>query len=164
MTTPLNIEVMNAAVRNELIENWIDPEDVKYLDEAIKSINDPSHCYEKGFDITKPTNKQIGASVMGDEDGPTNIETVIENLQKLKDKGYTHVDYDDWNYDDLIAMKWVPETEAECAERIAPRIMDEIHMLKCAERTREKKLAKLEKLKNEVAKLEEELGTNEYSL
>jgi hypothetical protein len=147
---------MNEGTRHILLNDWLNPEDAKYLDDAIERINDYEHKYREvsdDYDYTEP--QMVAKTTNVWEDVNPTIDYLIKRLQTLKSYGYTYVDDDE--YGDLIACVDVPETDKECADRIFFRINDEIRRIKKSMKTREQKLKKLAKLKTQVETLEREL-------
>lgn len=147
---------MNEGTRHILLTDWLNPEDEKYLDDAIERINDYEHKYREvpdDYDYTEP--QMVAKTTNVWEDVNPTIDYLIKRLQTLKSYGYTYVDDDECG--DLIACVDVPETDKECADRIFFRINDEIRRIKKSMKTREQKLKKLAKLKTQVETLEREL-------
>lgn len=147
---------MNEGTRHILLNDWLNPEDEKYLDDAIERINDYDHKYRKmsdDYDYTEP--QMVAKTTNVWEDVNPTIDYLIKRLQTLKSYGYTYVDDDECR--DLIACVDVPETDKECADRIFFRINDEIRRIKKSMKTREQKLKKLANLKTQVETLEREL-------
>lgn len=147
---------MNEEVIKILKEDWIYEEDHKYLSEALRRINNES----TGFDITKPDRDKVWEYVFEDDMTQSTIDYMIERLQKLKDNGFEFVGYDDWQ-DNLIAYYYLPETTRQCAARIESRINSTINVIKNDKELRHAKVAELDKLKKEVARLEKELYDTE---
>lgn len=149
---------MSAEVKKELMK-LLNAEDVKYLNQAIHNINaDNRRCggVDKYWDISDPRDIEQQEYVFDDDDAPVPIDTVINNLIEYKDVGFTHVGYD--GYDDaLVAIRHNIQSPLERAREIYNTIDSEIKRIKQNEMTNEKRLAKIEELKKQIEKLENEM-------
>ena len=152
---------MNQEVRQKLVEKWISPDDVQYLDEAIENINARrSKQYQYKYDITKPERVRRWEYVFTESNDPydadidVTIDDTIVLLNEFKINGYSYVGYED---DELIAYCYEPETASERAQHIKGDIIKEINSIKKSRDTREQKLDKIMKLTKQIEKLKEEL-------
>lgn len=152
---------MSAEVKKELMK-LLGTEDVKYLNQAIHNINESNRRCEgvsKDWDVTNPRDMEQCEYVF-DEDGtdttPSPIDTVINKLTEYKDAGFTHVGYDEWD-DALVAIRHTAQSPSDRACEIYQMIDSEIKRIKRNEMTNEKRLAKIEELKKQIQKLEEEM-------
>lgn len=153
---------MNNEVRQQLIDKWIVPEDVKYLDEAINNINEKrSKQYRRKYDVTNPQKTKRWEYVFPDESNdPANgdievsVDYVIARLHQLKNDGYPYIGYEE---DEPVAYCYVPKTTSEWAWEIRVDVIREINSVKRKHNTREQKIEKLEKLKKQISALEKEL-------
>lgn len=151
---------MNETIKKRLVDEWLEPEDVKYLDKAVENLNEAA-CMYAGYDITNPGKKIHWEYVLDVTNcDPVDIDHVILQLQMFKKKGYTHVDYDPDTGEELIALCHEIETDSECAHRIYPMVKREINNIRRNEMTNEKRQAKIERLQAEIKKLEEEIKNN----
>lgn len=147
---------MSAEVKKELMKLF-NAEDVKYLNQAIHNINRRNRRINEYWDISDPRDIEQHEYVFGDDDDtPTPIDTVINNLIEYKDVGFTHVGYD--GYDDaLVAIRHNIQSPSDRAREIYNTIDSEIERIKRNEMTNEKRLAKIEELKKQIEKLENEM-------
>lgn len=152
---------MSAEVKKELMKLF-NAEDVKYLNQAIHNINESNRrCEEvpKGWDISDPREIEQHEYVF-DEDGtdvtPIPIDTAINRLTEYRDAGFTHVGYDDYD-DALVAIRYTTQSPSDRARGIYQLVDSEIKRIKRNEMTNEKRLAKIEDLKKQIQKLEEEM-------
>lgn len=153
---------MSAEVKKELMK-LLNAEDVKYLNQAIHNI---SANYRKcggvseDWDFSDPRDIEQHEYVFDDDDTPVPIDTVINNLIEYKDGGFTHVGYS--NYDDaLVAICHNIQSPSDRAREIYKTIEFEIEKIKRNEMTNEKRLAKIEELKKQIEKLENEMETED---
>ena len=131
---------MSAEVKKELMKLF-NAEDVKYLNQAIHNINRRNRRINEYWDISDPRDIEQHEYVFGDDDDtPTPIDTVINNLIEYKDVGFTHVG-----------------SPSDRAREIYNTIDSEIERIKRNEMTNEKRLAKIEELKKQIEKLENEM-------
>lgn len=149
---------MSAEVKKELMK-LLNAEDVKYLNQAIHNISaDYRKCggVSEYWDISDPRDIEQHEYVFDDDDAPVTIDTVINNLIEYKDVGFTHVGYD--GYDDaLVAIRHNIQSPSDRAREIYNTIDTEIKKIKRNEMTNEKRLAKIEELKKQIEKLENEM-------
>ena len=152
---------MSAEVKKELIK-LLNAEDVKYLNQAIHNINGSYRIcggVSKYWDISDPREIEQHEYVFDNDDTPVPIDTVINNLTECKDAGFTHVGY---NYDDtLVAICYNIQPPLERAREIYNTIDSEIKRIKKNEMTNEKRLSKIEELKKQIEKLENEMETED---
>lgn len=144
---------MSAEVKKELMK-LLNAEDVKYLNTAIHNIN--RDRVDEYWDISDPRDIEQWEYVFDDDDAPVPIDTVINNLIEYKDAGFTHVGYDDYD-DSLVAICHNIQSPADRAREIYNAIDSEIKKIKRNEMTNEKRLAKIEELKKQIEKLENEM-------
>ena len=153
---------MSAEVKKELMK-LIDADDVKYLNQAIHNINENNRRYlevPEDYDVSNPREKEHCEYVF-DEDAnswipPIPIDTAINKLAEYKDAGFTHVGYDEYD-DALVAIYYTTQSPSECARGIYQLVDSEIKRIKRNEMTNEKRLAKIEELKKQIQKLENEM-------
>ena len=149
---------MSAEVKKELMK-LLNAEDVKYLNQAIHNINRSYRSCERvseDYDISDPRDIEQHEYVFDDDDAPVPIDTVINNLIEYKDVGFTHVGYD--GYDDaLVAIRYTTQSPSDRARDIYQLVDSEIKRIKRNEMTNEKRLAKIEELKKQIEKLENEM-------
>lgn len=149
---------MSAEVKKELMK-LLNAEDVKYLNQAIHNINaDNRRCggVSEYWDISDPRDIEQWEHVLDVDDTPIPIDTVINNLIEYKDVGFTHVGYD--GYDDaLVAIRYNTQSPSDRAYEIYQVVDSEIKRIKRKEMTNEKRLAKIEELKKQIEKLENEI-------
>ena len=88
------------------------------------------------------------------------IDTAINKLTEYKDDGFTHVKYDEWD-DALVAIRYTTQSPLDRAREIYQVVDSEIKRIKRKEMTNEKRLAKIEELKKQIQKLEEEMDALE---
>ena len=150
---------MNEEVRQALINDWLDPEDVQYLDAAIEEINKTTikASWKNEYDITNPIKTKRCKQLWDPEDDQNDIDTLIERLNTFKENGYEYVSFDDYA-DFLVVYKYGLENAEECAERICDSVNKAINRIKQRQYTRERKIKRLEKLREEIDELEKELG------
>ncbi len=151
---------MSAEVKKELMK-LIDAEDVKYLNQAIHNINRSYRSCERvseDYDISDPRVVEQWECVFDfdDDDTPIPIDTAINNLTEYKDAGFTHVRYDDYD-DSLVAICHNIQSPSARAREIYNTVDSEIKKIKRNEMTNEKRLAKIEELKKQIEKLENEM-------
>lgn len=151
---------MSAEVKKELMK-LLNAEDVKYLNQAIHNISaDYRKCggVSEDWDISDPRDIEQWECVFDfdDDDTPIPIDTVINNLTEYKDDGFTHVRYDDYD-DALVAIRHNIQSPSDRAREIYNTIDSEIKKIKRNEMTNEKRLAKIEELKKQIEKLENEM-------
>lgn len=151
---------MSAEVKKELMKLF-NAEDVKYLNQAIHNISaDYRKCggVSEYWDISDPRDVEQWECVFDfdDDDTPIPIDTVINNLIEYKDAGFTHVRYDDYD-DRLVAICHNIQSPSDRAREIYNTIDSEIKKIKRNEMTNEKRLAKIEELKKQIEKLENEM-------
>lgn len=144
---------MSAEVKKELMK-LLNAEDVKYLNQAIHNIN--RDRVDEYWDISDPRDIEQWEYVFDDDDAPVPIDTVINNLIEYKDTGFTHVGYDDHD-DALVAICHNIQSPSDRAREIYNAIDSEIKKIKRNEMTNEKRLAKIEELKKQIEKLENEM-------
>ncbi len=144
---------MSAEVKKELMKLF-NAEDVKYLNQAIHNIN--RDRVDEYWDISDPRDIEQWEYVFDDDDAPVPIDTVINNLIEYKDAGFTHVGYDDYD-DSLVAICHNIQSASDRAREIYNAIDSEIKKIKRNEMTNEKRLAKIEELKKQIEKLENEM-------
>lgn len=147
---------MSAEVKKELMK-LLNAEDVKYLNKAIHNINRSNRIcggIPENWDISNPRDIEQHEYVF-DDDLPIPIDTIINNLTEYKDVGFTHVGYDD--YDDVVVIRHITQSPSERAREIYNTIDSEIKKIKRNEMTNEKRLAKIEELKKQIEKLENEM-------
>lgn len=158
---------MNLDVRQKLVENWVKPEDVQYLDEVIERINNrrtKQYPYPHKYDITKPQKTRRWEYVFNESNDPYNdeidvtVDDAITALNQFKTNGYPYVGYEN---EELIVYSYELETASEWAKKIKGDILREISYIKKNHNTREQKAAKIEKLKKQIEKLQEELNNEE---
>ena len=148
---------MNLDVRQKLVESLFDPEDEKYLDEAIENINKRTRK-----DITTPEEVKRWEYIFDiSDDEPIDIDYAIAELKMFKENGYTFIDYDGDHDDDLIACCYDKETPTEHAHKIRVEVQREINMLKYKVNSRQQKLDKLAVLKKQISELEKELNNED---
>lgn len=152
---------MSVEVKKELMK-LLGAEDVKYLNQAIHNINESNRrCEEvpKSWDISDPRDMEQHEYLF-DEDGidviPIPIDTAINRLTEYRDAGFTHVGYDDYD-DALVAICHNIQPPSDRAREIYQLVDSEIKRIKRNEMTNEKRLAKIEELKKQIQKLEEEM-------
>lgn len=149
---------MSAEVKKELMK-LLNAEDVKYLNQAIHNISASYRIcggVPNDWDISDPRDIEQREYVFDDDDAPVPIDTVINNLIEYKDAGFTHVGYD--NYDDtLVAICHNTQSASDHAREIYQVVDSEIKRIKRNEMTNEKRLAKIEELKKQIEKLENEM-------
>lgn len=150
---------MSAEVKKELMKLF-NANDVKYLNQAIHNINGSNRgrgIVNEYWDISDPRDiEQHEYVFFDDDDTPIPIDTVINNLIGYKDVGFTHVGYD--GYDNaLVAIRHNIQSPLERAREIYNTIDSEIKRIKQNEVTNEKRLAKIEELKKQIEKLENEM-------
>lgn len=150
---------MSAEVKKELMR-LLNAEDVKYLNQAIHNISaDYRKCggVSEYWDISDPRDVEQWECVFDNDDAPIlPIDTVINNLTEYKDAGFTHVRYDDYD-DALVAIRHNIQSPSDRAREIYRTIELEIKKIKRNEMTNEKRLAKIEELKKQIEKLENEM-------
>lgn len=149
---------MSAEVKKELVK-LLDAENVKYLNQAIHNINRSYRSCErvsKDYDISDPRDIEQHEYVFDDDDTPVPIDTAINSLIEYKDAGFTHVGYDDYD-DALVAICYNIQSPSDRAREIYNTIETEIRKIKRNEMTNEKRLAKIEELKKQIEKLENEM-------
>jgi hypothetical protein len=158
---------MNQEVRQKLVERWVNPEDVQYLDEAIESINKRrSKQYQHKYDITKPQKTKRWEYVFTENDDPydadidVTVDHAITMLNQFKTKGYPYVGYED---EELIVYRYELEAASEWAKKIKGDILREISSVKKSHNTREQKVAKIEKLEKQIEELKKELEQDKDS-
>lgn len=144
---------MSAEVKKELMK-LLNAEDVKYLNQAIHNIN--RDRVDEYWDISDPRDIEQWEYVFDDDDEPVPIDIVINNLIEYKDAGFTHVGYDDYD-DSLVAICHNIQSASDRAREIYNAIDSEIKKIKRNEMTNEKRLAKIEELKKQIEKLENEM-------
>lgn len=147
---------MSAEVKKELMR-LLNTEDVKYLNQAIHNINtDNRRCVgvSEYWDISDPRDIEQWEYIF-DDDIPIPIDTIINNLTEYKNAGFTHVGYDD--YDDVVVIRHITQSPSERAREVYNTIDSEIKKIKRNEMTNEKRLAKIEELKKQIEKLENEM-------
>lgn len=153
---------MSAEVKKELMK-LINAEDIKYLNQAIHNISKSYRTcgrVSEDWDISDPRDMEQQEYVFDDDDIPVPIDTVINNLTEYKNVGFTHVGYD--NYDDaLVAIRYTTQSPSDRAREIYNTIDSEIKKIKRNEMTNEKRLAKIEELKKQIEKLENEMDAPE---
>lgn len=149
---------MSAEVKKELMKLF-NADDVKYLNQAIHNINKSNYrcgVVNEYWDISDPRDIEQHEYVFDDDDTPVPIDTVINNLIECRDDGFTHVGYD--GYDDaLVAIRHNIQSPSDRAREIYNTIDEEIKRIKKNEMTNEKRLAKIEELKKQIEKLENEM-------
>ena len=149
---------MSAEVKKELMK-LIDAEDVKYLNQAIHNINESNRRCEgisEDYDISNPREIEQCEYVFDDGDIPIPIDTAINKLTEYKDAGFTHVGYDDYE-NELVVIYYTTQSPSECVRGIYQLVDSEIKRIKRNEMTNEKRLAKIEELKKQIEKLENEM-------
>lgn len=156
---------MSAEVKKELMK-LIGADDVKYLNQAIHNINESNRKCEgvpRNWDISDPREMEQREYVF-DEDGTDTttfpIDKAINSLIEYKDAGFTHVGYDEWD-DALVAICYNTQSPLDRAREIYQVVDSEIKRIKRKEMTNEKRLAKIEELKRQIQKLEEEMDALE---
>ena len=158
-------KIMSAEVKKELMK-LIHAEDVKYLNQAIHNINDSNRRCEgvpKNWDISDLREMEQCEYVFDEDDTDTTtfpIDTAINKLTEYKDDGFTHVKYDEWD-DALVAIRYTTQSPSDRAREIYQVVDSEIKRIKRKEMTNEKRLAKIEELKRQIQKLEEEMDALE---
>ncbi len=150
---------MNEEVKQALIENWLGPEDVQYLDAAIEEINKTTikASWKNEYDITNPIKTKRCKHLLDPEDDSDSIDELIERLNESKKDGYEYVGFDDYA-DFLLVYKYGLENAEECAERICDTVNKAIDKIKQKQYTHERKIKRLEALRKEIDKLEKELN------
>lgn len=152
---------MTQEVKDALLRYWVNPEDEEYIDEAIVRINEEKVKWSglpKGYDFTHSQLVKRWEYVFHDDgEDSWKIDDVIAKLQEFKEKGFPFVEIAGYD-DDLVAYRHVRETPEEIADRIHGRVIAEIESIKKGKEIRKQKMARLEELKKEVAKLEKELN------
>ena len=149
---------MSAEVKKELMKLF-NAEDVKYLNQAIHNINESNRrCEEvpKGWDISDPREVEQCEYVFVEDVKPIPIDTAINKLTKYRDNGFTHIGYDDYA-DELVAIYYITQSPLDLAREIYNTVDSEIKRIKRNEMTNEKRLAKIEELKKQIEKLENEM-------
>lgn len=156
---------MSAEVKKELVK-LLHSEDVKYLNTAIHNINRSIRRYgavSEYWDISDPRDIEQHEFVFDDDITVIPIDTAINNLIEYKDVGFTHVGYD--AYDDaLVAIRHNIQSPSDRAREIYNTIDSEIAKIKRNEMTNEKRLAKIEDLKKQIEKLENEMDITKEDL
>ena len=158
-------KIMSAEVKRELMK-LVGADDVKYLNQAIHNINESNRKCEgvdKYWDISDPREMEQREYVFDEDDPDTTtfpIDTAIKNLIEYKNAGFTHVGYDEWD-DALVAICYNIQLPSDRAREIYQVVDSEIKRIKRKEMTNEKRLAKIEELKKQIQKLEEEMDALE---
>lgn len=149
---------MSAEVKKELMK-LLNAEDVKYLNQAIHNISVDYRNYggvSEDWDFSDPRDIEQWEHVFDVDDTPIPIDTFINNLTEYKDDGFTHVGYDHYD-EELIVIRHNIQSPSDRAREIYRTIESEIERIKRNEMTNEKRLAKIEELKKQIEKLENEM-------
>lgn len=131
---------------------YIDDENAKFFDDAVRKIERLNGCYNYALGYRRVTRKKC----LDKELLYNDIDAAIEYLEKIKSEGYTSIDeeWDSYESYDVYAYKESVETIEEAAERIFmeyiyPKVRD------MAENEAEvlEKEAEIKRLRDEINKL-----------
>lgn len=131
---------------------YIDDNNAKFFDDAVRRIEKLSECYNYALGYRRITRKKC----LDKELLYNDIDSAIKYLDKIKSEGYTSID-DEWDsYEsyDIYAYKESVETIEETAERIFKEyIYPKVCEMEKNEDEVKKREAEIKRLKEEINKL-----------
>lgn len=139
-------------IKKLLIKEWINKEDVHFLDEAVSRI-------EKRHDGVLGRLMVNHGKVLDRNELFTSINKMIKLLTSLKEEGYESISEEWSGYEDnyFVADKYELETDKEYASRVYSSIWKEIDCIKAEIEEKERKKKEIKRLESEIRNLKKGL-------
>ncbi len=139
-------------IKKLLIKEWLNKEDVSFLDEAVSRI-------EKRHDGVLGRLMVNHGKVLDKYELFNSIGKMIKLLTSLKEEGYESISEEWSGYEDnyFVADKYELETDEEYASRVYSSIWKEIDCIKAEIEEKERKKKEIKRLESEIRNLKKGL-------